>query len=183
MEFRNYTEIRRYFQIKKDLLTNNQLEELKEVAIKMSHKVHTMFDRKPFGELIIDIEHYIDMLNKTEVFLSEVKRNYRSSVDFKRKVFKNFKLIKKNLSKEEIMDLFNESGKEKKIFEKEFDLKVNTLKENNGLKEKIEKELIKQVLQLTDFNKAKSARIIGMSDCNLYKKMTKYDIKKEDCFD
>ena len=146
--FNSYIEARIFFQGKVKQLKVSDLEEMKTFLIQLKDKVDYLHEKIEIIDLVIDIESRIDLLQDTELLLEIRRRDYKKSMA--------------NIPGE-YNDLFNLELKE---IEKETNLAV-----------KIDKTLIHKVLIASNWNRARAARILGISHKGIRNKIERYQLK------
>lgn len=146
--FKSYIEARTFFQSKVRHLKVSDLEEMKTFLMRLKEKVEYLHEKQEIVDLVIDIENRIDLLQDTKLLLEIRRRDYKSSMA--------------NIPGE-YNDLFNLELKE---IEKETNLAV-----------KIDKTLIHKVLIASNWNRARAARILGISHKGIRNKIERYQLK------
>ena len=184
MVFASYTDARRFFQQNINWLDTEKLSTM-VIELKRLQSVHLYLREKiQITDLIIDVEHQIDLLNNPDLLIHLRKKNHESRIKRVTTIEKEIELPpepKDPPSPEVIKD----SPLRKKIIPEEpegyqpFSLQIGYLDGINNLLSEIERDAIIQVLRHVKNNKSQAARTLGITVKTIYNRMERYGLLKK----
>ena len=168
--FRNYIEARIYFQENKDKLKVEELKSLLPGVNDLHNEYDYLSDKILVADLIVDIEHQIDLMSKPEILVA-MRRKEHDPTAPQLPSDKDLSMATRKETRVgrgvRITDL-----KDSEMISLDIELD----KSNNDLMSVLESKLIKAVMKYNHNNKAASARMLGSTVKTLYTKITRYKL-------
>ena len=160
MKFRSYMEARNLFQRDRLKLTVENLKEMIVSLNTMERKDFNLKEEMDIVDLIIDLDHNIDLIQNNDLLLHHRKKEYNP-------------LNPKVIVKEKIFDT---SPEPELITDLSFNLDLISVRNQTNLLERVEKEVVKQVIEQTK-TKKEALKVLGISIRTLYNKINQHNLK------